>query len=158
MCMRASVCIERRKKCTVTSHAPHKTQHKLYVFVFMISSFSLYTCVSYKNKKFHNTLSSFTTLFIQIIFQNICSLVETIFISNKMNMSLHTLPVELVYRILDHLDHFTILMSCRNVCARLNAITNTYHRYRGLFDCLIKCQFDCRSSILYFYQMRYTDV
>ena len=44
--------------------------------------------------------------------------------------SFQTLPVELIYRILDYLDNVTILLSCRNVCTRLNNITNGYHRYR----------------------------
>ncbi len=47
------------------------------------------------------------------------------------NMSnLLQLPVELLYRILDNLDELTILLSMRNVCIRLNAITDTYHRYQ----------------------------
>ncbi|CAM4886967.1 unnamed protein product [Rotaria socialis] len=41
------------------------------------------------------------------------------------------LPVELVYRILDNLDQFTIFCSARNVCVRLNTITDTYHRYQA---------------------------
>ncbi len=49
---------------------------------------------------------------------------------NMMPLSLHTLPVELVYRILDHLDVLTILLSCRNVCKRLDDITDNYHRYQ----------------------------
>ncbi len=52
--------------------------------------------------------------------------------------SLHTLPVELVYRILDNLDELTILLSCRNVCERLNAITDTYYRYQVFFDFIMK--------------------
>ncbi len=47
-----------------------------------------------------------------------------------MPFTLHTLPVEMVYRILDHLNTFTILVSCRNVCKKLNDITDTYHRYQ----------------------------
>jgi hypothetical protein len=50
--------------------------------------------------------------------------------SNKTKPSLITLPVELVYRILDKLDNFTILCSMLNVCTRINAIVNTYHRYQ----------------------------
>ncbi|CAF3439819.1 unnamed protein product, partial [Rotaria sp. Silwood2] len=50
--------------------------------------------------------------------------------SDKVLPSLLALPVELVYRILDKLDEFTILCSVRNVCTRLNAITDTYHRYQ----------------------------
>ena len=44
--------------------------------------------------------------------------------------SFQTLPVEVVYRILDNLHVGTILYSVHNVCNRLNAIINTYHPYR----------------------------
>ena len=44
--------------------------------------------------------------------------------------SLTTLPAELVYRVLDHLEPIVILLSARNVCQRLNAITDTYHAYQ----------------------------
>jgi hypothetical protein len=44
--------------------------------------------------------------------------------------SLLTIPVELVYRILDNLDQRTLLLSVRNVCTRLNLITDKYHRYK----------------------------
>jgi hypothetical protein len=50
--------------------------------------------------------------------------------SEKRTFHLQTLPAELVYRILDNLDQLTIVLSCRNVCTRLNAITDTYHRYK----------------------------
>jgi hypothetical protein len=48
--------------------------------------------------------------------------------SNTDVCSLHTLPVELVYRILDNLSLGTIVCSMLNVCTRLNGIVNTYHR------------------------------
>jgi hypothetical protein len=47
-----------------------------------------------------------------------------------MALSLHTLPIEMLYRILDNLDNRTILLSCRNVCTRLNNIIDVYHRYQ----------------------------
>lgn len=50
--------------------------------------------------------------------------------SSKYIFSLHTLPVELVYQIFDELDLINILLSLRNVCLRLNAILDTYSRYR----------------------------
>jgi hypothetical protein len=50
--------------------------------------------------------------------------------SDKMNPPFLTLPVELVYRILDNLDELTILCAMQNVCTRTNAILNTYHRYQ----------------------------
>ena len=57
--------------------------------------------------------------------------------SNKIIPSLVTLPVELVYRILDHLKPFDILVSARNVCTRLNKITETYHPYQVNFTVLL---------------------
>ena len=55
-----------------------------------------------------------------------------------------TTPGELVYRILDNLDQETIFWSVRNVCARLNAITDTYYRYQ------VKLTFIIKSDLLYF--------
>lgn len=50
--------------------------------------------------------------------------------SDNIPKRLHTLPVELIYLILDQLDQLTILLSCRNVCVRLNAITDMYSRFQ----------------------------
>ncbi|CAF4316746.1 unnamed protein product, partial [Rotaria sp. Silwood2] len=50
--------------------------------------------------------------------------------ANKAPSLLLELPVEIVYRILDNLDKFTIFYSVRGVCTRLNMITGTYHRYQ----------------------------
>lgn len=44
--------------------------------------------------------------------------------------SLVALPVELIFRILDHLDFVDILISVRGVCGRLNTITDAYHPYQ----------------------------
>ncbi len=44
--------------------------------------------------------------------------------------SLHTLPIELVYQILDNLDLITVICSVRDVCTRLNFIIDSYHRYQ----------------------------
>ena len=52
------------------------------------------------------------------------------FMPDKILSSFLDLPVELVYRILDHLNQLEILFSVRNVCIRLDAITDTYHRYK----------------------------
>jgi hypothetical protein len=57
--------------------------------------------------------------------------------SDKVTLSLHTLPVELVYSVLDNLDQLAILLSVRNVCIRLNAITDTYSRYKVNFGFII---------------------
>jgi hypothetical protein len=44
-----------------------------------------------------------------------------------------TLPIELIYRILDHLQLLDILLSVREVCSRLNVITDTYYPYQVNF-------------------------
>jgi hypothetical protein len=44
-------------------------------------------------------------------------------------MSLVTLPVEVIHRILDHIDIHSILISFRYVCKQFYMITNTYNRY-----------------------------
>lgn len=56
-----------------------------------------------------------------------------IVMSDNIFFSLHTLPVDLVYRILDHLDTETIFCALRNVCQRLNSITDTYRPYQVRF-------------------------
>ncbi len=63
---------------------------------------------------------------------------ETSSVFNNMSLSLHTLPVELVYRILDNLSNKTIFMSCYNVCTRLNDIMKAYHRYQVISDINMK--------------------
>ena len=50
--------------------------------------------------------------------------------SNHLRPSLQTLPIEPVYHILDYLNPVEILVSVHGVCARLNAIIDTYHPYR----------------------------
>jgi hypothetical protein len=50
--------------------------------------------------------------------------------SKKIILSLLTLPVELVYRILDKMDDWTMLCSMQNVCTQINTIVDTYHRYQ----------------------------
>jgi hypothetical protein len=52
---------------------------------------------------------------------------------DKNILSLHTLPVELVYHVMDNLNILTILYSMRNVCKRINAITDSYYRYQVSF-------------------------
>ncbi|CAF3430385.1 unnamed protein product, partial [Rotaria sp. Silwood2] len=49
---------------------------------------------------------------------------------DKSPATLLTIPVDIVYRILDKLNDLTIIVSVRNVCERLNSITDTYHRYQ----------------------------
>ena len=45
-------------------------------------------------------------------------------------MSLVALPVEIIHRILDHIDIGSILISFRYVCKQFHMITNTYNRYQ----------------------------
>ncbi|CAF3217545.1 unnamed protein product [Rotaria socialis] len=50
-------------------------------------------------------------------------------------LSLHTLPIEMIYRILDQFDDVsTIFWSLQSVCQRLNKILNTYQRYKTRND------------------------
>lgn len=44
--------------------------------------------------------------------------------------SLLTLPTEIIFHIFDDLDELTIFAYVRNVCTKLKAITNSYHRYQ----------------------------
>ena len=50
--------------------------------------------------------------------------------TDKTKPSLATLPVELFYRILDHLSDYNILCSIQNVSTRINTIISIYYRYQ----------------------------
>lgn len=50
--------------------------------------------------------------------------------SHEHILSLSTLSIELVYRILNQLTHYEILISVCNVCSRLNCILDTYQPYQ----------------------------
>ncbi|CAF1263340.1 unnamed protein product [Adineta ricciae] len=53
----------------------------------------------------------------------------------RLKFNMHTfsiLPVELVYRIMDHQNEQTLFCSMQNVSRRLNQILSTYERYRTL--------------------------
>lgn len=50
--------------------------------------------------------------------------------ADQTKLSFLTLPVYLIYRILDHASDVTIFCSTVNVCTRLNAIIESYHRYQ----------------------------
>ena len=43
---------------------------------------------------------------------------------------LMSLPIELIYRILDHLDPFEIMLSACDVCLQLDQIIKTYPPYQ----------------------------
>ncbi len=44
------------------------------------------------------------------------------------NPSLYTLPIELLHRILDHVDTVTVFLSFRNVCKYFYTIINSYNQ------------------------------
>jgi hypothetical protein len=67
--------------------------------------------------------------------------------SERINLSLVTLPVEVIYRILDHQDDLTILCSMQNVCQRLNTILDSYHRYQVNFFFILNISFPSISII-----------
>ncbi len=77
-----------------------------------------------------------------------------------MPLSLPTLPVEMIYRILDHLDTFAILVSCRNVCKKLNDIIDTYHRYQVIliFHFQTHCSSFFNIFIYIFYSFKYVEL
>ena len=50
--------------------------------------------------------------------------------SDQAASSLSTLPIELAYRILDHLQPYNILVSAYSVCTRWNSIIDTYQPYQ----------------------------
>jgi len=50
--------------------------------------------------------------------------------SGNSNISLITLPMEIIYPILDYLDELTIMLSLRGLCARLDAIIDSYRSYQ----------------------------
>jgi hypothetical protein len=73
--------------------------------------------------------------------------------SDKIIPSLHTLAVELVYRILDHLTDLSILFSMRNVCSRIDAIVDSHHRYQVNFFIVSVFDFHHRYNTINSYHM-----
>jgi hypothetical protein len=53
-------------------------------------------------------------------------------------LSFNSLPVEILYRILDYVDGRSIFFSFRYVCKNCQAITNTYNRYKLNFSSISK--------------------
>jgi len=48
----------------------------------------------------------------------------------KMSLTLQNLPIEMLYRILDHLNDKSLYLSFINVCQRLNRIIYSSQRYQ----------------------------
>lgn len=65
-----------------------------------------------------------------------------------MALSLHTLPIELCYRILDHLNNEQIFFALSGVSARMNDIINSYHPYQVNFGLYLKTYFYYLRNIL----------
>jgi hypothetical protein len=57
--------------------------------------------------------------------------------TDNVAVSLLTLPIELIYRIMDDIDILAIEISVRNVCTRLNVIADKYRQYQVTFDFII---------------------
>jgi len=80
--------------------------------------------------------------------------------ASKIKPSLINLPIELIYRIFDHLDPFDILISIRDTCTQLNRITDTYYPYQVNFiffyhsylDEVSPTIYSCKGEVLLFLQ------
>jgi len=46
-----------------------------------------------------------------------------------MSLSLHALPIDIIYRIFDHLSEKQLFMSINNVSQRLNVILDSYQPF-----------------------------
>jgi hypothetical protein len=66
--------------------------------------------------------------------------------TNKINSSIETLPVELLHQIFDNLDTETILFSIRSVCRLFKSVVKTYDRLALNFKLISKSNFNilCR--------------
>jgi hypothetical protein len=104
-------------------------RHSYFIYWIDLIECLLFLCT---NKRLHHYIKKEERLCInKYIFLSIINFNKTVItMSTKVVLSLHTLPVELVYYILDNLDQFTLLFSICDVCARLNTIIRTYHRYQ----------------------------
>ena len=47
-----------------------------------------------------------------------------------MSLSIHALPIDIIYHIFDHLNEKDLFMFANNVNQRLNAILNSYQRFQ----------------------------
>jgi len=47
-----------------------------------------------------------------------------------MSLSLHALPIDIIYRILDHLSDKALFLFTCNMNQRFNAILNSYQRFK----------------------------
>ena len=61
--------------------------------------------------------------------------------TDDIKVSLHTLPANLIYCILDHLDEFNIFCTMQNICTRINSIISGYRRYKVKVSFILACYF-----------------
>mgnify|MGYP002394139145 FL=1 len=47
-----------------------------------------------------------------------------------MSLSIHSLPIDIIYRIFDHLSKKDLFIAANNVNQRLNTILNSYQRFK----------------------------
>jgi hypothetical protein len=80
---------------------------------------------------------------------------KQISVSINMASSLLTLPVEIVYHILDNVSDKTIFLSLINVCTRLNTIISTYHRYQVNFSFIFEVSLSSSSKHCPFWTKSY---
>ncbi|CAF1572133.1 unnamed protein product, partial [Adineta ricciae] len=81
-----------------------------------------------------------STEFIEDTYSNAIYLLSTVRSAARLKYNMHTfptLPVELVYRIMDHQNDRTLFCSMQNICRRLNQILSTYQRYQILDTALL---------------------
>ena len=70
-------------------------------------------------------------------------------VKRKIIPSLLILPVELVYRILDHLDDWTMSYATKNICTHINTIVDIYHRHQVNFSFFSYLVFkSCKTSFV----------
>jgi hypothetical protein len=98
----------KNKNCTIITHTGEILSINTSIRVFI------------KEKKYFNTHT----------FERNNNSIKTIFMSGKATISFLTLPVEIIYRILDNLNELSLLISARDVCTRLNTIIDSYHPYK----------------------------
>ena len=95
----------------------HRMSHSLYGSSFL--------CMLSNDSAFYSVIRSLHTV---AIFSNHRKHPKRMF--SQSAPSLSTLPIELVYRIIDHLQPYDILVAAYSICTRWNLIIDTYQPYQ----------------------------
>jgi len=131
-----------RESATTAPHQPLRTHNSL-------RGFGVMTVHESDSLKSYQSNGFFSLYFIERVFYRLfwCSPITQSSENRKTQLfsykqmscpttpSLSTLPIELVYRILDNLNLFDIVVSAYNVCTRLNSIIDSYHPYQVNLMC-----------------------